>query len=74
MLSIEQVIALAKEHAPKAEMRSSAELCIADAEFCLARVAANPEWDWTASARKWALKSLAYSVGKLSPIYKQAAE
>lgn len=61
-----EIIALAEEHADKAQMKSSAELCITDAKWCLAR----GEEDY---AKGRALKSLAYSVGKLSPIYKSAA-
>jgi len=63
----QQIIALALKYAPQAQMRSSAELCIADANACLAR-------GFEQYARDRALKSLAYSVGVLSPIYKQAQE
>jgi hypothetical protein len=60
-----QIIALAKEHAHKANMRGSAELCISDAEECLVR-------DLPEYAIHRAVRSLAYSVGIASPLYKEA--
>lgn len=62
-----EIIALAEQHADKAQMKGSAELCIADAKHCL-------EHGKEEYAKGRALKSLAYSVGKLSPIYQSAAE
>jgi hypothetical protein len=47
-------------------MHSSAQLCARDAEACFARL------DWY-HARERALKSLAYSVGILSPLYIKTA-
>lgn len=60
-----EVIALAERHAPEAELRSSAELCIGDARAWLAA------GDETA-ARQRAARSLAYSVGVFHPAYKAA--
>jgi hypothetical protein len=64
-MEAQQIIALAEAHADKAQMRSSAELCIADAKSCLER-------GLVQYAKERALKSLAYSVGIFSPVYKQA--
>ena len=66
-MEAQQVIELAIKHADQAVMKSSAELCIEDAKACLAR--GLPEF-----AKVRALKSLAYSVGISSNVYKQAGE
>jgi hypothetical protein len=57
-MEAQQIIALAEAHADKAQMRSSAELCIADAKSCLERGLVQ--------------YAKAYSVGIFSPVYKQA--
>lgn len=66
-MNVAEIIALAEKHVDQAQMKSSAELCIVDAKKQLAE--GKEEY-----ARNWALKSLAYSVGKSSPVYKSAAE
>lgn len=63
----QQIIDLAQSHVEKATMQSSAQLCVDDARECLAR--GLPDY---AIAR--AVKSLAYSVGVFSPLYKAARE
>lgn len=60
----QKAISLAKEHASKAQMRSSADLCIEDAEHCLQR------GDFESAMRR-AKDSLKYSVGILSPIFRE---
>ena len=67
MKNVLEVIAIAKAQAPFAQMASSAKLCVEDAEACLAR--GDEE-----RARSRALKSLAYSVGIMSNVYKEAAQ
>lgn len=64
-MEAQQVIELAVKYAPQAAMRSSAEVCIADAQACMVR-------DLPEYAKTRALKSLAYSVGIFSPVYIQA--
>jgi hypothetical protein len=61
------LIALAILHAPKAAMRSSADLCIADA----LKLEAKGE---QGLARIRALKALAYAVGIFSPVYVEASQ
>lgn len=56
----------ARKWAPKAAMRSSAEICLRDAEKAADR------FDW-AAAQAHALRSLSYSVGVFSSVYKRAA-
>lgn len=65
MTHIAELIALAEKHAPEALMVSSANACIYDAKKC--RSAGLYQ-----SARMWALKSLAHSVGVTSPVYTYA--
>lgn len=60
-----QVIAAAERHVPDAHMRSSAQLCVDDARALAAK-------GDTVHARQRAIKSLAYSVGILSPLYQAA--
>lgn len=64
-MNAQEVIALAEKHVHQAEMRSSAQLCIDDAKACMAND--KPEY-----AKRNALRSLFYSVGKFSPVYKEA--
>ncbi len=64
-MTTEQVIASAAAHLGGA-MRSSAELCLSDARHL------HREGD-DKYARQRALKSLAYSVGILSPVYQAAS-
>lgn len=66
-MNAQQFIELAEKHVAQAEMRSSAQLCIDDAKACLAN--GKPEY-----AIHRAVRSLAYSVGILSPIYKEARQ
>jgi hypothetical protein len=66
LLHAPEIVALARQHVEKAEMLSSAKLCLTDAEMWLAR------GDY-ANARVRALKSLAYSIGVLHPDYRKAA-
>lgn len=60
-------ICIAEGHAHKAEMRSSADLCIADAKACAVR------GDYAAAAKR-AAESMAYSVGVFHPDYADAME
>ena len=60
------MIADAKESAPKAYMRSSAESCIDDALKCLGRGDYN-------LAQQWALRSMQYSMGLFSSKYQSYA-
>lgn len=60
------VIATAAKFAESAQMRSSAELCLSDARSLLA--AGNETF-----AKARALKSLAYSVGVFSSVYRECA-
>ena len=64
-MNAQQIIELAEKHVAQAEMRSSAQLCIDDAKRCMAE--GKPEY-----AKRHALRSLFYSVGKFSPVYKEA--
>lgn len=64
-MNAQQVIELAEKHVEQAEMRSSAQLCIDDAKASLAR-------GFSDYAKRSALRSLFYSVGKFSPVYKEA--
>jgi hypothetical protein len=66
-MNAQQVIELAEKHVAQAEMRSSAQLCIDDAKACLAN--GKPEY-----AKARALRSLFYSVGRFSPVYKEAEQ
>lgn len=67
-MDAKEIIALAAEYASRpVEMQSSAKLCLADAENLLSN--GNEVY-----AKQRALKSLQYSVGVLSPIYKDAAK
>lgn len=59
------IIEAARKHAETAVMRTSAETCLVDASECLARGDAD-------YACLRALKSLSYSVGILSPVYREA--
>jgi uncharacterized protein (UPF0332 family) len=65
-MPIELIISRAAELAPHAAMASSAQLCVDDAKRLL-------ESGDVESARRRALKSLAYSVGIGSPLYIVAA-
>jgi hypothetical protein len=58
-----KIINLAAKHAHKAEMRSSAELCLEDAVRAFA--------DDPKMAERHALKSLKYSVGAFHPDYRK---
>jgi predicted Zn-dependent peptidase len=64
-----QVIELAQKHVDCAEMRSSAELCLADAMALYAQGGEVNE----RFAKARALRSLAYSVGAFSKTYKEAS-
>lgn len=59
------IIEAARVNAASAVMLSSAEHCLSEAEARLAEGNA-------AGACMWAMKSLAYSVGILSPVYREA--
>lgn len=66
-MNAQQAIELAEKHVAQAQMRSSAQLCIDDAKRCLAAGKDN-------YAVMRALESLAYSVGKSSPVYKMVQD
>lgn len=66
-MNFQNILVLAKKHQEKGEMVSSAKLCIADAERAYKAGAFE-------SAKHWALKSLAYSVGICHPDYIKANE
>lgn len=66
-MTAQEAINHAKEHAPKAAMRSSADLCIADAEQLLRE-------GNEAAARFRAAKSIAYSLGFHSELYREIME
>lgn len=61
-MKFQDIYALAKQHVAEGEMSSSAQLCLDDAMRC-----------WKAgaheSAKRWARKSLSYSVGICHPDY-----
>jgi hypothetical protein len=61
---------LARKHLGKGEMDSSARPCLADSIKSSAKVEMSDE-DWQLAA-KWAIRSLAYSVGILHADYKRA--
>ena len=65
-MTIHQILEIASDNVEKAQMLSSAMLCLDDAITLTMR--GNIE-----DAKIRALKSLAYSVGKSSPIYLEAA-
>ena len=64
-MKIEKVIAIARKHLGKGEMESSARLCFE-------RAISLYEEKWFFYAHILAVKSIAYSVGKLHPDYKKA--
>ena len=64
-MNTEKTIILARKHLGSGSMESSARHCLAEA------VRLNDNND-TESARKWALKSIAYSVGVFHPDYVRA--
>jgi hypothetical protein len=64
-MNAQQIIDLAQANVEKAQMQSSAQLCVDDARACLAR--GLPEY-----AISRAVRSLAYSLGILSPVYQAA--
>jgi hypothetical protein len=66
-MSASTIITIARKHLGSGQMESSARLCLADA------VAMHDSGDLE-SAKSWALKSLAYSVGIFHPDYKKAAK
>ena len=61
-MKFQDMLVLAKKHQNDGEMVSSAQLCIQDAERAYKAGAFE-------SAKKWALKSLSYSVGGFHPDY-----
>jgi hypothetical protein len=65
-MTTEQVLILARKHLGQGTMESSARLCLADA------VTQRDAGDLDA-ARRWAIKSLAYSVGIFHADYQRAA-
>jgi len=65
-MHISEIIALAEKHVEKAQMLSSAKLCLSDAKELVGRGEVE-------SAKVRALKSLAYSIGILHPDYRAAA-
>ncbi len=66
-MNTKKLIEIAKKHSSKASMKSSAELCIKDAEFWLE----NSNDDL---ANVNAIKSLKYSLGIFSPIFQRYAK
>jgi hypothetical protein len=64
-MNAQEIIDLAQSHVSKASMQSSAQLCVDDARACLAR--GLPDY-----AIGRAVRSLAYSLGILSPVYQAA--
>jgi hypothetical protein len=64
-MDAQQIIDLAQSHVEKAAMQSSAQLCVDDARRLLA--SGKPEY-----AIGHAVRSLAYSLGVFSPVYKEA--
>ncbi len=64
--STEQAIRLARKHVHKGEMNSSVRLCLADAISAM-------DAEQYEAAHRWAVKSLAYSVGITHPDYKRAS-
>jgi hypothetical protein len=64
-MNAQQIIELAQANVEKAAMRDSAQSCVNDARACLAR--GLPDY-----AIGRAVKSLAYSLGILSPVYQAA--
>lgn len=64
-MNAQEIIDLAQANVEKAQMQSSAQLCVDDARACLER--GLPDY---AIAR--AVRSLAYSLGILSPVYQAA--
>ncbi len=65
-MNTSKILAAARKHLGGA-METSARECLEQA------VRAEERSDYDA-ARRWALKSLAYSVGMFSPVYKEAAK
>ena len=61
-MKFQDMLVLVKKHQNDGEMISSAQLCIQDAERAYKAGAFE-------SAKKWALKSLSYSVGVFHPDY-----
>lgn len=62
-----QIIETAREYVPQAQMRSSAQLCVDDAQSLA-------DAGFAVLAFDRALKSLAYSIGVCHPIYRGFAE
>jgi hypothetical protein len=65
-MNLSEILDAARKHVPQASMRSSAELCLSDAEACIVKGDVQ-------SAGRRALASLSYSVGMLSSVYHAAA-
>jgi len=64
-MSVDTIIAVAKIHLIGGKMESSARLCLTDATYLFGK------GDMIAAKHR-ALKSLAYSVGVLHPVYRAA--
>lgn len=63
----EQLIAMASERADRGTMATSARLCLDEANTAYGHGAIDV-------AQRWALRSLAFSVGTTSPVYKVARQ